>query len=218
MTVLITVDGYSFSADSGISLLQMLKAEGIDIPALCFHSKLEPQGRCSLCVIELFRNGSWQAWHACMLRCEDGLEIRTDSLQIRRLRSLAAKMLVERGPFREAAVTQLLQRVMASSPQTEQNQSAANNTDTLQNAVATSAFAMTTGCILCGCCIGICRKIDRNKLTFLGKGSKLAVSYVQTTQDTTGCGNCQACKQVCPTGLIQSNGRDTFSISLYPPD
>lgn len=207
-TVTLTVDGRPFTAQTGEPLLPALNAAGFAIPALCYHSRLGSQRRCSLCIVEARGQGPWQASHACTLLAAAGLEIRTVSTDIHRLRALAAQMLLARGPFRDPAVTALLDEVLSAAE---------------ANGVAVGAPAgaggdavppaMAKGCILCGRCIAACRKIGRNYLTFLDKGQKLRISCAPGGGNA--CGTCQACARVCPTAFIRTNGKATFTAGLY---
>ncbi len=221
----IVVDGLSLDSESGVTLLSALRTNGVEIPSLCYHSQLEPQGRCSLCIIEIYNQVGWQAKHACMIHCEPGLEIRTNSAGIHRLRAWAADMLLARGPFEDVSVEQMLKGVLKAAEAAgvrSENLNAllptgSESTKSISADTDSPLKTMPPGCILCGLCISMCRKVGKNKLTFLGKGTTFRISYVNNPSDTDACGTCHACQQVCPTAYIQSNGRDAFSAKLYRP-
>lgn len=196
----ICVDGLRLKVEANLSLMVALKAQGIDIPSLCYHPKLGYQGRCSLCVIELSCAENWETKHACSLYCKPGMEIQTNSPRIHSLRARAASLLLLHGPFADLAIENKLKE-MAIDPFPVPNMS----TDPKSQ----------SGCILCGRCIAICQKIGRNKLTLLGRGQRLRISYVGSTSGPKGCGRCKACKQLCPTGFISTNGESAFTAQLY---
>ncbi len=208
-TVNLTVDGRPFAAQAGEPLLPALNAAGFAIPALCYHPRLAPQRRCSLCIVEVRSQGRWEASHACTLLAETGLEIRTVSLGIHRFRALAAQMLLLRGPFNAPAVAAMLEEVLSAAG------ASGYAAPSPQPPGGDDQSGMARGCILCGRCIAICRKIGRNYLTFLDKGQKLRISCVPG--GANGCGTCQACVSVCPTAYIRTNGQTTFSDGLYRP-
>lgn len=218
----ITVDDQPLHVDPAIPLLQALRAHGIHIPALCWHPRLGEQGRCSLCVVEVYKKGGWQAKHACMLHGEPELSIRTVSPRIHRLRSFAASMLLARGPFAEPSVGTLLLEVLAAAEpavigggrRDARISSASGTEDSVAPGNGASSGAMPAGCILCGRCITMCTKIGRNKLIFLGRGKKYRIGYVNNLADVEACGDCHACRNVCPTAYITSNGQTAFNAPL----
>ncbi len=214
-TVKIIVDGRPCAVREGEPLLPVLQAEGFNIPALCHHSRLDPLRRCSLCIIEVHSQGQWTPNHACTVLGASGLEIRTVSPGIHRLRALAAQMMLARGPFRDQSVAVMLNEVLTAAEAAGVPWQAGRDTghgDGLSGDPAASAMAK--GCILCGRCIAICRKIGRNYLTFLNKGKKLQISYAPGAA-SRGCGACKACAKLCPTAFIRTNGQTTFTAKLY---
>jgi NADH dehydrogenase/NADH:ubiquinone oxidoreductase subunit G len=216
--ILITVDGQLLGVEHATPLLPALRAHGFDIPGLCYHPRLGEQGRCSLCVVEVRNHGNWQVQHACMLRCKPGLDIRTVSAHIHRLRSWAARMLLARGPFNEPSAAGMLHEVLAAAErggsEGECHDAPASPCLGSDKPVPASR-AMPSGCILCGRCISMCTRIGKNKLVFLGRGKRFRIGYVDTPSDTEACGTCSACRSVCPTAFIRSNGQAAFSAKLY---
>ena len=51
--VSLTIDGIPVQAAAGTTILLAAKASGIDIPTLCYHPELKPEGHCRLCVVEI---------------------------------------------------------------------------------------------------------------------------------------------------------------------
>ncbi|QEM67045.1 2Fe-2S iron-sulfur cluster binding domain-containing protein [Geobacter sp. FeAm09] len=213
----ITVDGQPLQVEPALPLLTALRALGFPIPGLCHHPRTGEQGRCSLCIVEVRDRDGWRAEHACLLRCEPGLTVRTVSPHIHQLRSWAARLLLARGPFNEPAVEVMLRAVLAAAEKGDNGGQYPDAALPPLSADGTDAAtpAMPPGCILCGRCIGMCTGIGKNKLAFLGRGKRLRIGYVHGPSDTGACGTCHACRGVCPTGFIRSNGQAAFSARLY---
>ena len=57
MTVTLQIDGKEVKAREGMTILEAAKEAGIEIPALCYHDKLEPYGACRICSVEVERKG-----------------------------------------------------------------------------------------------------------------------------------------------------------------
>ena len=214
--VTITVNGRSCLVDSSLKMLEALQENGLQIPHLCHHPKLPPQGRCGLCLVEVRELHGWSLKHACLLLCWQGLEIRTESSRINQVRMIAAQILLQRGPFNKTSFKNYLdQQINKSTRQTNrQERSVALALAATEVINRPEKARGTEGCILCGLCVSICNKIGRNKLTFLGRGQALRISCV-SNNDSDGCGSCRSCSTVCPTGHIQTNGEQTFMQGLY---
>jgi formate dehydrogenase major subunit len=77
--ITLTVDGTDLSADPGKTLLDLCKESGIYIPTLCHADKLNPNGSCGICVVDLEDHGLVSA---CTTLVADGMVIRTKSRDV----------------------------------------------------------------------------------------------------------------------------------------
>ncbi|GAH86827.1 unnamed protein product, partial [marine sediment metagenome] len=53
----IVIDGRKVKVNEGDTILQAAEKIGIHIPTLCYHEKLNPQGACRLCLVEIEKRG-----------------------------------------------------------------------------------------------------------------------------------------------------------------
>jgi ferredoxin len=49
----ITIDGQCIQTESGKTVLQVARENGVNIPTLCYHKDLSPTGNCRMCVVEV---------------------------------------------------------------------------------------------------------------------------------------------------------------------
>ena len=70
----ITIDDHEYDAEDGMSVLQVARANGVQIPTLCFHPSLKPSGSCRLCAVEVPGNSTAKrlTMLACVLKVKDG--------------------------------------------------------------------------------------------------------------------------------------------------
>ncbi len=87
----ITVDGASTLAREGSTLLDALRARGVDTPTLCFAENLTPVNVCRVCVVEL--DGSRALVPSCSRGVEAGMVVRTDTERVRHSRRMVLELL-----------------------------------------------------------------------------------------------------------------------------
>ncbi len=87
----ITLDGRTVAVPSGSTILDACRAEGIDVPTLCFLESLTPVNVCRVCVVEV--TGSRVLVPACSRRVEAGMEVETGSERVRHSRRLVLELL-----------------------------------------------------------------------------------------------------------------------------
>jgi formate dehydrogenase major subunit len=93
LPVELTVNGRKLTARPGRTILEVVRAEGLDeIPTLCHDPRLEPYGSCFLCVVEV--KGSSRLLPACVTRIRDGMEVTTRSDRVVRARRTALELLL----------------------------------------------------------------------------------------------------------------------------
>ena len=83
-TFRIEVDGRVVEGTEGQTILEVCRANGIEIPTLCYEPKLPGFGACRMCVVEV--EGEEHPPISCSRAAEAGMIVRTQTEEIRRLR------------------------------------------------------------------------------------------------------------------------------------
>lgn len=178
------INGRSFQAAEGTTLLEVCRREGIAIPTLCHHEALEPFGSCRLCLVEITHK-DWKGWKglvtSCLYPVEEGLEVTTENAEITRARRTVLDLLLARCPD-----APLIQR-MAAEYGITRTSFKPNETETV--------------CILCGLCVRVCAEKGCNAIATAGRGIErmIAEPFKQPPPDCIGCASCA---HICPTDAI----------------
>ncbi|MFC1591073.1 2Fe-2S iron-sulfur cluster-binding protein [Thermodesulfobacteriota bacterium] len=177
----INIDGIQQNVPEGTTILAAAKACGIWIPTLCHHEALTPYGGCRLCVVEATQNEATRITASCCTEASDQMIIKTDSQQLRRIRTFLVELLLAEAP--EAPAVQKLARDLgAASPEWLEPRNEL--------------------CIACGRCIRACSEIvGVSAIGFARRGydRTAAAPFFRRSQECIGCGTCV---EICPTGAV----------------
>jgi len=89
--VTVTIDGVEVAVPAGSTILEAARAQGLDLPTLCYLENLAPVNVCRVCVVEV--TGSRVLVPACSRKVEPGMEIQTESERVRHSRKLVIEFL-----------------------------------------------------------------------------------------------------------------------------
>lgn len=168
-------------APKGTTLLEAATAEGIKIPTLCYNKELTPYGACRLCLVEITGGGRPSLQAACTYKVAEGLEIKTDTDRVKKVRNVVFELLIARSPG-----SQQIKDLAAEYGVTETR----------------IELKQTEDCVLCGLCVRVCAEIaERSAQSFSGRGSSKSVQtpFNKVSETCIGCG---ACAHLCPTNTI----------------
>lgn len=181
-----TINDTEVRVEEGSSVLQAAVQYGIDIPTLCYHEGLSAYGACRMCLVEIIQNGRSKLESSCTRPLEQGMEIKTDTSEIRGHRKMIMELLLARCPDVKA-IQEMAARV----------------------GVTKTRFAsLNEECILCGLCVRACRDaIGTSAITFMKRGIERHVD-TPFSMNSDVCVGCGACAKVCPTGMIKIEDRD----------
>lgn len=87
-----TINGKEIAAKEGQTILEIATENGIEIPALCYHPDLEAKATCRICVVEIKNKKG--LYTACSTKVEDGMEIFTETPEIKRARKINLELII----------------------------------------------------------------------------------------------------------------------------
>lgn len=181
----IKVNGKVVRAARGEMLLEVLRREQIDIPALCDHKAIEPAGNCRLCLVAITKE-DWDGWKkyvtSCLYPVEDGLIVYTHSDDVLEIRK------------------NLLDLLLARSPESEYVQKLA-----MAHGLYKSSYDTVPdpdNCIMCYACTRVCEILGRSAISPVMRGHKkvIAPPFGDVAEDCIGC---LSCVNICPTDFIK---------------
>jgi predicted molibdopterin-dependent oxidoreductase YjgC len=89
--VTLQIDGRSVSVPEGSTILDACRAEGIDVPTMCWLENLTPVNVCRVCVVEVA--GSRVLAPACSRKVEPGMDVQTESERVKASRKVVLEFL-----------------------------------------------------------------------------------------------------------------------------
>jgi len=180
--ILLQIDGKEVRAKEGMTVLEAARGEGISIPTLCHHEKLEPFGGCRICMVEIEVRGRTQLVVSCVYPAAENLVVRTRTEKIDRIRKT------------------ILELLLAHAPDAPELQKLAQEYGADKNRFEKDA----SFCIHCGLCVRYCAEVKKkNAVGFVDRGIRKEISFIPEIA-ARECWDCKECFELCPTSYLQA--------------
>jgi len=184
--VSVTINGKVCEAVKDQSVLSVARENGIHIPSLCHHPEVASSGgSCRVCLVEAHQGGGMRVVTSCNYPVREGLEIKTDTDLVKKIRRGILELLLSRVP--ESDVVRAL---AAADGITETRFFTDGGRERMEK------------CIACGLCTLVCEEVvgvSAIAMMNRGRDKRPGTPYGKESNACIGCG---ACAYVCPTGAI----------------
>jgi NADH-quinone oxidoreductase subunit G len=216
------IDGKLCKAKEGESLLNIARANGIFVPAICYLTRCSPTLACRLCLVE----ADGKQVYACNAKAKDGMQVKTTTENIAKERRAIMEVYDVNHPLQCGVCDQsgecelqnytLYMKVDSQSysikdvPRPTQHWGVMNYDPGL--------------CIVCEKCVTVCKDmIGSSALSTVKKGSDAISKTFKDSMpkdaysmwnklnksligfDESSCTDCGECISVCPVGALVSN-------------
>ncbi len=94
----VKVNGIEVEVAPGTNMIEAARQAGVDIPHYCYHPHLPVAGNCRMCLVDVEAGGRGPDI-ACNMQARDGLAIRTDTDNVKRMRRSVMEFLLVNHPL-----------------------------------------------------------------------------------------------------------------------
>ena len=216
------IDGSPVAVDEGTTIMEAAQQLGIRIPRLCYHPDLSLAGSCRVCVVDVKGMGYYMP--SCSVQVWEGMEIQTNSPDIRQARRDIVELLLDNHP-RDCQTCDRdgnceLQN-LAYSLGVRRRHFAGERKHFPLELSSHSVVRDAEKCILCGRCVRVCAEIQGvHNLSQHGRGFTTVVGPAHmANMDDSVCIQCGQCINVCPTAaFVEKRGVGPVWDALAKPD
>ncbi len=203
--ITITLDGREVSGYLGMTILELAKESGIEIPTLCHDNHLLSIGACRVCLVENEQNGALLA--SCVTPIASGMIINTHSPRVIERRQTIVKLMLASHPDsclvcdkgNRCQLHQIasdlgiglveLQRIPQMASIEEVNPFLERD---------------LSKCILCAKCIRACQElVVEGAIDYFQRGfTTMPATLDNVPLENSECTFCGTCVALCPTGAL----------------
>lgn len=199
----ILIDKKEYEAEDGQTILQVCQKNGINIPALCFHPNLSVKANCRMCLVEIV--GQKRLQTSCSTKVFEGMEVITNSVNIRRARKVNLELIVS--AHIEKCSTCIWDHNCSLQKLAREygvfiNRFPDRKKDRPIEFFGPSIEFDQSKCIDCDNCVEMCHKQECHVFDVIGKSSDVTV----TAERVKDCSYCGQCVVHCPVGALQGKG------------
>ena len=204
----VTIDGQEFIGQSGQTIMEVARDNGINIPSLCDSPYLDSFGSCRMCIVEI--DGRPGTPSSCTTPADNGMVVSTVSDKLWRLRKGITELYVSEHPLDCLTCTANgdceLQDVAAEVGLRELRYDNEPACETIPIDESNPFFTFDASkCIVCSRCIRACDETQvTHALSIDGRGfESMIIAGVNESFMESDCVSCGACVNECPVGALE---------------
>lgn len=218
------INNIPVTVEEGTTILDAAKKLNFRIPTLCHHPDLCVAGNCRVCVVE--QKGSRTLPAACATPVAEGMEIFTNSAQVRTARRHVIELLLSE---HRSECTSCYKNGKCEL-QDLANEYRVNETTFMKlieekgytiDDFSPSIIKDDSKCIRCQRCVRTCTEMQSvSALAVINKGEHQKIStFMDKPMHSVVCTNCGQCVTHCPTGaLVEKNYIDQVWDVINDPE
>lgn len=219
--VKIKIDDKELLVDENTTIMKAAEMIGINIPRLCYHPDLSEEGSCRVCIVQV--KGYEYFMTSCSHKAEDGMEVLTNSVDIRQARRDIIELILDNHPKDcqtcERDSNCELQNLAYTLGVRERLFEGKRKQHKIENSSA-SVVRNAEKCILCKRCVRVCAEVQGvcNLEQHFRGFNTVVTPFDQSNMDDSVCIQCGQCINVCPTAaFIEKKHTDRVWDALNDP-
>ena len=205
----VRINGTEYEADDGMTILELARKNGIEIPTLCYLEGVSDIGSCRLCMVEA--EGYDGLLAACRTQVTDGMVLTTESETLTRYRKSMLELILSNHnldcmscPANGRCELQALCNKYGVRHARHSGSRA--KIEAKLPVVKDNPFISydPSKCIHCQRCVQVCHNIACNGALKNGRSGMFHIVEAPFGSDwkKSGCESCGNCASVCPTGAL----------------
>ena len=203
--IIITINGSQLIGQEGMTILEVTREHGIDIPTLCYHEDLTPVGACRLCVVEVENARTLVA--SCHTPISPGMVVYTHSPKVIETRKVIVELMLASHPdvcivcdkTNICELRRIATDLEIGLPRFKLRKHCYPIEDSSPYIIRDMSK-----CIKCWRCVRGCAEIARRNIygiAYRGFDSKVVVDLDEPLNKEV-CRDCDVCVSLCPSGSL----------------
>ena len=209
--IALTLNGAPVNGREGMTILEVARENGVDIPTLCYLEDFPPVGACRLCVVEV--EGSRTLVGSCHTPITEGMVIHTHSPKVLATRRILVELMLASHPDSclvcDEANRCELRKIAADLDIGLPRFRIRKHYYPVEDENPYIIRDMSK-CILCRRCVTACQNLKGDKIfsvAYRGFNSKVIWGLDQPLGSKEARRDCDVCISLCPTGALSKPAR-----------